>query len=621
MDRRDFLKKASASGMGLALSGTLARAKVPNAQAPNILFILVDELRFPTVFPTGVEDASQFLWKFMPNTHKLWQKGVKFGKHFTAGSACTPSRGILMTGLYTQQTWMMQTLTNGPKTKVSIPPVLDPVFPTYGRLLRQAGYDTPYIGKWHLSLAREKAELQQYGYDGMTLPDPTGANLQGSVGDPADGFLSDADIAAQATQWLSTRKPGSAPWCCTVSFQNPHDHEFFWAGTEFKTYNDLFDSQTTYQPFTYYSRNDGTNYPPVVAWDQNVLKNPPSYGYPALPPNWESAARVAAHKPSTQSFARTFIDFVWGGVSDDPNQDKFTIVPYPGLDGYGVAMAPHSYWQRSLDSYTQVLSLVDEQIGAVVGALPPGVADNTVIVLTSDHGDYVGAHGLAANKVCTGYDEAYHVPLIVVDPTERFTGDIHMVRQELTSSVDLMAMLVTLGHNGSQDWQTGQLKRIYGGRHNMMPMLRSASAPGRDYVLLVTDEMTLSNYVYNDAPLHITGLRTQSEKVVTYAKWRTLTSRIEPRSLELEFYDYSTERGRAELHNEPGDPRAKALADTLHTKIVPLELHAPLPGAYGIAQAQAKLRYLEFARLIEHPPQGDRSPKILKKWLGFGGDA
>lgn len=617
MDRRDFLKKASAGGIGLALSqSSLASAKRRNSDQPNILFIMVDELRFPTVFPQGVNSVDEFLHKFMPHTHKLWRKGVKFGNHFTAGIACTPSRGVVMTGLYTQQTWMMQTLKGTPDTKVSIPPVLDPAFPTYGKLLRKAGYQTPYIGKWHLSLTRKVGELKPYGFDGMTHPDPTGANLQGSVGDHANGYLNDSDIATQAASWLSARKTGDQPWCLSVCFQNPHDHMFFWAGTEFQTYNDLFNNQSTYQPSTFYSSNQGTDYPPVVAWSDDVLKNPPSYGYPAVPPNWETAAQIAANKPSTQTFARTITEYVWGGISDDPKQTDFSIVPYPGIDGAGIGLAPFSYWQRNLDSYTQIMSLVDRQVGMVLDALPKDVAKNTVVVFTADHGDYAGAHGIVANKWCSGYDEVYHVPLIVVDPTGRFAGDIDTVRTELTSSVDMLSFLVSLGHNGSQSWLTGKYGRIYGGRHDMIPMMQSASAPGRDYVLLVTDELTMPSYVFNDAPLHIVGLRTRNEKLVTYAKWHKFSSRIVPSSLELEFYDYSTEGGRAEIDNTPDDPRVKPLLKQLHNDIVPHELRAPLPGALQFAQAGAELQYLEFADLIAHAKGGS-----LKGWLGLGGDA
>ena len=106
--------------------------------------------------------------------------------------------------------------------------------------------ERPTIGKWHVSILEANAPglgLTAYGFDGLVYPDPTGANLQGTVGDPNDGFLSDEAIASTAVEWLSTKSRGPAPWCLTVSFVNPHDKEFFWAGTEFQTYNNLFTPQ------------------------------------------------------------------------------------------------------------------------------------------------------------------------------------------------------------------------------------------------------------------------------------------------------------------------------------------------------------------------------------------
>ena len=123
----------------------------------------------------------------------------------------------------------------------------------------------------------------------------------------------------------------------------------------------------------------------------------------------------------------------------------------------GVAIAPYSYWQRCQNSYANIMSIVDQRIGEVLSALPRDVAQNTVIVFASDHGEYAGAHGIMSGKILTCYEEAFHVPLIVVDPTGRFAGDIDTVRTELTSSVDMVPLLVSLGHNGSRDWMTGEL--------------------------------------------------------------------------------------------------------------------------------------------------------------------
>ena len=626
MNRRDFLKTSAAAASllgGLGGPAPASRAATAAAPPPNILFILVDELRFPSVFPSGINSPGEFLARFMPNTYGLWQRGVRFTNHFTAGVACTPARGTLITGLYTQQTWTLQTLKGTPGTKISIPPVLNPSYPTYGKLLRVAGYLTPYVGKWHLSLPRTTGHaLEAYGFSGMTEPDPNGSNLQGTVGDQPHGYLNDEYIAGQAVQWLNQRTPEDPPWCLTVGFINPHDQQFFWAGTEFQTYNDLFNAQAALVPFNYYSQNNGQDYPPVVAWDDNPLKAPPALGYPALPPNWEPAVAIAEGKPSTQYFSRLFQAAVWGGVSDDATQSGFAIAPYPGRQTmpYGIGTAPFTYWQRSLDCYTQTMSIVDQRVGEVLAALPRAVADNTIIVFSSDHGEFAGAHGFAAGKGGSVYDEAYHVPLIVADPTGRFAGDVGVERTGLTSSVDMLGLLVGLGHNGSRHWMTGDLATIYGTRHDMLAMLRSAATPGREYVLLATDELVLGQFNFNRAPLHLVGLRTADAKLGTYADWSGADARIDPGSLQLEFYDYATPRGRAELDSTPDDPRVQPMLDTLLNDIIPNELRAPLPGRLGAVQDAGRARYRAFERLISAVPPAQQTAANLKAWLSYGAD-
>jgi arylsulfatase A-like enzyme len=157
MKRRDFLKSTAAASGGLLTGFHKAAAQsdssVPGPQ-PNILFILVDELRYPTVFPDKIKTPGEFLARFMKNVHKrIWVPGVKFGKHNTAANACTPSRGALITGLYSQQQWVITTILSTPtSTPPAHQPVLNTNYPTYGKLLQAAGYQTPYTGKWHVSV-------------------------------------------------------------------------------------------------------------------------------------------------------------------------------------------------------------------------------------------------------------------------------------------------------------------------------------------------------------------------------------------------------------------------------------------------------------------------------------
>ena len=287
-------------------------------------------------------------------------------------------------------------------------------------------------------------------------------------------------------------------------------------------------------------------------------------------------------------------------------------------------MAPFSYWQRSLDSYTQIMQVADGAIGQVLQAfvqLPAAVQDNTVIVFTSDHGEYAGAHGFLSGKVGSLYDEAYHVPLIVVDPSGRFTGDIDTLRQGLTSSVDMLPLLVSLGLGGSRAWLTGELRHIYGSRHDLLPMLRSSQAPGRDYVLLATDESVPGYYNFNKSPTHLVGIRTQEMKFGIYANWIGLTSRIaDDQTLETELYDYSTAGGVAELDNLKDDLRIPALRQSLVHDIIPHELRAPLPGLLRAAQDVSQVAYLAYDAVIRNLPVPNSSATEIQTVLPYGVD-
>jgi arylsulfatase A-like enzyme len=640
MKRRDFIKSTTAVLAGASLSRGFSKpaaltagggTDVPGPQ-PNILFILVDELRYPTVFPGDIKTPGEFLKNFMPNVHSLWTPGVKFDKYYTAGNACTPSRGVLITGLYSQQNWLITTIlsTPYPRQPPPVQPVLNPLYPTYGKLLRAAGYRTPYVGKWHVSVPpRGEGALIQYGFDYFkSYYDPTGANLQGTYGDEHRGYHNDHYVVTQAIDWLQTQRPERQPWCLTVSLVNPHDREFFPAGTEFRTYNELFlnDNPNDLKQIAKYP-GDG----PVVPWHINALKSPRQVGYPAVPPNWEDADSIRKNKPRTQNFFREFQQGVWGGITDDRSQANPVIVPYRTLpdQNFGVLKMPYSYWERGLDSYTQIMQIVDGEIGRLLNAVPENVKENTVIVFTSDHGEYSGAHGFVQGKMGTVYEEAWRVPLIVSDPSGRFTGQVHQIRSGFVSSVDLSTLLVSIGNNGSRDWMNNKflgvpLSEIYGNRLDVIPMLQSADAPGRPFVLYATDEIVPNFYNPSRAPTHVLGVRTEDTKLGFYDDWFPGTSKIIPVpdvERDLEFYDLSTPEGALEIDNTAAsDPRAKDEYQKLINYIIPNELQEPLPGVLGIAQAASKAGHLAYREIIAHKQAIDWIKGDLTKVLGYGAE-
>ena len=224
---------------------------------------------------------------------------------------------------------------------------------------------------------------------------------------------------------------------------NPHDKQFFWAGSEGTFYENLFKNQAL-KPFN-------PNYTSVASEE-----NPPPLGFPSIPPNWESYADLPADgKPSTQQVIHRSRRRCGRGAGRCDRHQLFGAAVAGPAHTFGVGIAPYSYWQRGLDMYTLVQQMVDQAIGDVIAAIPKSVLANTVIVFASDHGEYAGAHGLLSGKLGTAYEEAINVPLIVTDPSGRFTKNVHEPRTQLASSVDLVPLLVTLGNRGSISGEGG----------------------------------------------------------------------------------------------------------------------------------------------------------------------
>jgi arylsulfatase A-like enzyme len=519
----------------------------PRPVRPNILVVMVDQLRTPQWF-----SAAPWALALMPNLAKLRAGGVSFASHYTASNDCTPARAAMLTGLHTHQTGCM--ITGGS--------TLDPGFPTWGTMLRELGYRTAWFGKWHLTHGDnlwdsflDAGALEPYGFSGGTYPSPDGA--------PGQGWRVDPFIAAQFEQWLA-KAPSRQPWCTTVSFVNPHDIAWWYRWSKHTA---------------------------AEASVPNRVRE--------LPPNFESPSQLMERRKPLLQLAL-----------QETARQSFGEVPY---EGAGVVDS----WLPFMDLYLKLLARVDAHIGQVLEALAqrPHVAANTVVVFTSDHGEYGASHGLRG-KGGSAYEEAIRVPLLVKDlrgnagvvagqgagragraDARPLTAAPQTIRSGLTSSVDVAPLLLSIA-TGGNDWRGDSHYAHLAGRHDLARMLADPRAPGRPYVLHATDEVVtefaIEPYAAS-APLHLAAIRTPKGKYAVYSHFTPHTIKPLKKGREKELYDYRAEGGRLEVDNVAGDSHLEARLSAELKRAIKHELREPLPRRLHAAQRRGFEDYAKTA--------------------------
>jgi N-acetylglucosamine-6-sulfatase len=189
----------------LALLLGCGKTEAPaSPQRPNVLVILTDDQRWDAMSCAG----HPFLRT--PHMDRLAREGVRFQNAFCTTSLCSPSRASLLSGLYAHAHRVLNNFTDFPAS-----------LPSYPRRLKESGFETAYIGKWHMG---EDDDSPRPGFDywmshkGQGNYYDTTFNINGTR-ELLKGYITHR-ITEKAVEWL--RKPHDKPFCLVVGHKAPH---------------------------------------------------------------------------------------------------------------------------------------------------------------------------------------------------------------------------------------------------------------------------------------------------------------------------------------------------------------------------------------------------------------
>ena len=364
---------------------------------PNILFIMADQL------------AARYLGAYghklvkTPNLSRLAAEGVVFENCYSTSPLCAPARATAMNGLLPSRTGVYDNAAEFPSA-----------IPTWAHYLRKEGYKTCLSGKMHFV-----GPDQLHGLEERLTTDIY----------PADfGWTPDWHLKQERIDWwyhnmTSVLQPGIAE----ITNQLEYDDDVVFQATR-----KIFD----------HARFDADK--PLALMASFTHPHDP---YAARKQFWELYQDAEIDMPKTPRMSKQELDSHSQRLYEMSAMDDYTVT------AADVRAARHGYYAN--------ISYVDFLIGQLLGTLQKtGMLDNTLVVFTSDHGDFLGERGLWYKM--SFLEPSSHVPLLIWGPS-RFKP------RRVSEPVTLADILPTFAELGG----TGKLARQTDGR-SLVPLLRGA---------------------------------------------------------------------------------------------------------------------------------------------------
>ena len=408
-----------------------------------------------------------------PQMDRIAQGGMRFDNCFCTNSICTPSRAVILTGTYNH--------VNGVTT---LSTHMDNRLLTFPKLLQKAGYQTAMIGKWHLG---QGPAHEPTGFDfWRVLPgqglyhDPEMIDAEGRTVWP--GYVTDL-ITDMCLEWLDARDR-ERPFCLLCHHKAPHRP---WDPDE--------KHATMYE---------GEDIPEPETFDDDYSDR-------------SSAAAAAEMR-----------------VGRDFNARDLKADPPPGLTPY-----ERKRWnyQRYIKDYLRVVASIDDNVGRLLDYLDAeGLAEDTLVIYTSDQGFFLGDHGWYDKRFM--YEESLRMPFIIRYPRQIAPGTVN---KDIILNVDFPLTWLDYAGIDAPDAMQGTSFR---------PLLNGTTPDGWQTSLYYRYWMHLAHHgVY----AHY-GVRTLRYKLIYYyADALDQPGAIDdPKEPEWELFDLDEDP--YELHNVYNDP-------------------------------------------------------------------
>lgn len=363
-----------------SVMGFAAKKSLPTR--PNFVFIMTDDHSYQTLSAYD----SRFIKT--PGLDRIASEGVLFTNSFVANSICGPSRACMLTGKHSHA--------NGFRDNRD---TFDGSQQTFPKLLQKAGYQTAIIGKWHL-----KSDPTGFDYWNI-LPD------QGNYYNPDfidkngkkhyEGYVTNL-ITSFSIDWMKQHDQ-SKPFCLFVHHKAVHR---VWMPDT--PYLRLYINQKFPLPKNFYDDYSGRS--AAAKQEMSIIKDMDLvYDLKMLDKEGAIQTRYRnAYKNGEYARMTDEQRKAWDEVYDPVIQDFLENKPE------GKQLAEWKYNRYMQDYLACVRSLDDNVIRLLKYLDESGLADNTVVIYTSDQGFYMGEHGWFDKRFM--YEESFRTPLMMRFP-------------------------------------------------------------------------------------------------------------------------------------------------------------------------------------------------------------